>query len=188
MGVLALRGLAPDARDRHGEGGPDFGTVHGRRPVSANNTGREMANIVGRELDRLADEIRALPDDEALWRRRGQQGNAPGTLALHLVGNLSHYIGANLGRTGYVRDRPAEFEDRTASRQEILDRIAVCRETVTPVLDRLTDEELGEVYPGDTPVHMEGITSRGYLIHTIWHLGWHLGQMYYQRLGEQPST
>ena len=147
-----------------------------------------MALIVGRELDRLADEIRALPDDEALWVRRGQQGNAPGTLALHLVGNVSHYIGANLGHTGYVRNRPAEFEDRTVSRQGILDRIEGCRAVVVPVLNGLTDEELGQVYPGDTPAHMEGITSRGYLIHTIWHLGWHLGQLYYQRLGEQSPT
>jgi len=152
--------------------------------MSESTAGQEMASVVGRELDRLADEIGALAEDEALWVTRGGQGNGPGTLALHLVGNLSHYIGANLGRTGYVRDRPAEFADRGVSRQEILELIHDCRAIVVPVLAGLSDEELGQAYPGDTPAHMQGITTRGYMIHTIWHLGWHVGQLYYHRLGE----
>ena len=155
--------------------------------MSGSQTGRELGMVVGRELDRLADEIRALPDDQTLWVTRGEQGNPPGTLALHLVGNLSHYIGAHLGQTGYVRDRPAEFADRTVSRAEILERIASCRATVVPVLEGLTDEELERAYPGDAPAHMEGISTRGYMVHTIWHLGWHLGQLYYHRLGERPT-
>ena len=149
--------------------------------------GRELSLVVGRELDRLADEVRSLPSDEALWSTCGAQVNSPGTLALHLVGNLSHYIGAHLGQNGYVRDRPAEFADRSVTREDILTRIAVCRGTVVPVLEGLTEEELERPYPGDTPEAMEGISSRGYLIHTIWHLGWHLGQLYYHRLGQDGA-
>lgn len=153
--------------------------------MSGSAMGREFGDIVGRELDRLADEVRAYPGDRALWIARGHQGNPPATLALHLVGNLSHYIGAHLGQTGYVRDRPAEFDDRDISREEILDRISTCRAIVVPILESLTEEQLDREYPGDAPVRMRGVSTRGYLVHTIWHLGWHLGQMYYHRLGEQ---
>ena len=153
--------------------------------MSGSAMGRELGEIVGRELDRLADEVRACPDEQALWITRGNQVNPPGTLALHLAGNLSHYIGAPLGQTGYVRDRPAEFDDRDLSRDEILDRISTCRVMVVPVLESLTEEQLDREYPGDVPVRMQGVTTRGYLTHTIWHLGWHLGQLYYHRLGEQ---
>ena len=69
--------------------------------------GKEFADIFGREFDRLADLIESYPDDGSLWTVTGDAKNPPGTLALHLAGNVEHYFGAVLGGTGYVRDRPA---------------------------------------------------------------------------------
>jgi hypothetical protein len=144
--------------------------------------GHDFSVLVARELDRLAGEIEAYDDEADLWRTRGAQENSPGTLALHLCGNLHHNIGAGLGGNGYVRDRPAEFSDRVG-REQLLERIAHCRTVVTGVLDDLDSDELQAVYPGDAPARMVGIRTGPYLGHIVWHMGWHLGQIYYHRMG-----
>lgn len=145
--------------------------------------GHDLANLYRRELDHLADEIAAYRSDAALWTTRGAQKNAPGTLALHAVGGLSHFIGAVLGGSGYVRDRDREFGERGVSRDELVRRIRACRETVIPVLERLDDAVLEAPMPGAVPPAMQGATARAFLLHLLWHLGWHLGHVYYHRLG-----
>ena len=82
--------------------------------------GKEFAEIVGRELDRLSELIASYRDPDSLWNVTGDAQNPPGTLALHLAGNLEHYVGAVLGDTGYLRDRVAEFADRDVPKEEIL--------------------------------------------------------------------
>jgi len=148
----------------------------------------DVAWLVGRELDRLSAEIEAYDDESDLWVTRGGQKNAPGTLALHLVGNLMHYIGTGLGETGYVRDRDAEFNDRDVPRTEILRRIASCRDTVTGVLERVDDATMSGTFPGEPPERLRGITTRRFLLHLCWHLGWHVGQIYYHRLSARGDA
>lgn len=148
----------------------------------AGSLGADMAKLFGRELDRLATEIDAYESEQHLWQTLGAQKNPPGTLALHLVGNLLHYIGAELGGSGYVRDRDAEFGDRDVPRGDLLRRISDCRSTVTAVLEDLDDDRLGDRYPGELPEHLAGATTRGWLLHLLWHMGWHLGHIYYHRL------
>ena len=78
--------------------------------------GQDLANIYGRELDRLADEITAYENDTDLWTTMGAQKNPPGSLALHTVGALMHFISGALGGSGYVRDRDREFSERDVPR------------------------------------------------------------------------
>ena len=47
-----------------------------------------------------------------MWGVLDGTSNSGGNLALHLVGNLNTYFGKNLGNTGYVRNRMAEFADK----------------------------------------------------------------------------
>src|SRR2546423_4605053 len=49
--------------------------------------------------------------DEQFWTKPFPFGNSFGHLILHLTGNLNYYIGAQIAQTGYVRDRPREFND-----------------------------------------------------------------------------
>ena len=147
------------------------------------NEGQNFAGIFDRELDHLAREIELYEDEAELWVTRGEQKNSPGTLALHLCGNLMHYIGDGLGNTGYVRDRDAEFVDRV-SRAELLERVAACRDAVVPVLEALPDQAFDAVYPGEPPTRMSGIRTRPFLLHLTWHIGWHRGQIYYHRTGK----
>jgi len=149
--------------------------------------GGDLAEVFGRELDRVRDEIEAYGDEDALWRVQGAQKNAPGTLVLHLVGNLLHYIGAEIGGTGYVRDREAEFADRDVPRAELLARVAECRAVIVPVLESTDDEVMDGAYPGGLPGRMAGATTRAFLVHLTWHIGWHLGHIYYHRLALEPD-
>ena len=143
--------------------------------------GAAFARIVGRELDRLADEIRLYPSEESLWRLAGTAKNSGGTLALHVVGSLQHYVAATLGGTGYVRDREAEFGDRDVPAEQLLARIEACRRAVPAVLAELSNEALAGPYPGRLPGHMGTATTHDLLVHLAWHLGWHLGQINYHR-------
>lgn len=145
--------------------------------------GQDLANLYGRELDRLADEVAAYENETDLWSTIGAQKNAPGTLALHVVGGLLSMIGAALGGTGYVRDRDREFSERDVPRDEILRRIRDCRDTVVPVLAGLDDTTLASPHPGNVPARFQGITTRAFLMHMLWHIGWHTGHVYYHRLG-----
>ena len=56
-------------------------------------------------------ELAAPLTDAQFWRKPFPYGNSFGHLVLHLTGNLNYYIGTQIARTGYVRDRPREFND-----------------------------------------------------------------------------
>src|SRR5215467_10953805 len=67
-----------------------------------------------RYYQQAAEKVRALVEplsEEQIWARPYPYGNSIGHLLLHLTGNLSYYVGAEMGGTGYVRNRPVEFTD-----------------------------------------------------------------------------
>lgn len=143
--------------------------------------GADFARILERNLDALATQIRAYPDDESVWRVADGITNSAGTLAVHLVGNLQHFVGSALGGTGYVRDREREFGERDVPREEILARIVECRETVTGALATVEDAVMRAPYPGTLPPAFEGWSTHLFLIHLAAHFGWHLGEVDYHR-------
>ena len=152
--------------------------------------GADFAFILGRDLDALAAQIERYPDDASLWRVTELVTNPTGTLTLHVVGNLRHYVGEVLGASGYRRDREREFSCRDLARQELVDLVRACRAEVVPVLERLTEEALSGDYPGDLPPSMRGATTRRFLLHLSGHFMWHLGQAdYHRRLlaGAEPA-
>src|SRR6202171_3608274 len=68
-------------------------------------------------------ELAALLTEEQFWLKPFPFGNSFGHLVLHLTGNLNYYIGAQIAKTGYVRDRPREFNDpNPPSKDEALQR------------------------------------------------------------------
>ena len=69
------------------------------------------------------------------WQKPFPFGNSCGHLVLHLTGNLNYYIGAQIANTGYVRDRPREFNDpNPPSKEEALkrfdDAVAMVQQTI----------------------------------------------------------
>jgi uncharacterized damage-inducible protein DinB len=151
-----------------------------------------MAEIMRRDLEILAGEVLAMPE-EHLWRVTGSVINPVGTLALHMCGNLQHFVGAVLGGTGYVRNREAEFGTRDMSRDEILQKIEETRTMLATVLPSLPSDRLIEVMP-EIPARYSGRSVGFFLGHLCSHLAYHLGQVNYLRRvlapggGEDPEA
>lgn len=139
----------------------------------------EISLIMTRDLDRLSEEIRAFEQEENLWKVKGHVTNPAGNLCLHLVGNLSNYIGAILGRSGYVRNRDAEFSLRSVPRKELLEQITKVKHTVAQTLAHLTPEQLQAPYPEQVLGYQ--MTVSFFLLHLSGHLNYHLGQINYLR-------
>ncbi|HEV8150928.1 MAG TPA: DinB family protein [Gemmatimonadales bacterium] len=138
-----------------------------------------LAAILVRELTTLRLEIEAYPFDADLWRVVPGISNSGGTLALHLVGNLQHFIGKVLGRSAYVRDRDAEFATRELSRAELVGKVTGAIAAVQRTMGSLTPEQLDAPYP--EPVAKVRLLTGDFLIHLASHLSYHLGQLDYHR-------
>jgi hypothetical protein len=132
-----------------------------------------------RDLRSLRLELEAFPDEHLLWALPPGLPNSSGTLALHLAGNLQHYIGAVLGQTGYVRDRDHEFAARDLSREALLAQIAQAEAAIRSTLPGLTEEQLSQEYP--EPIRGHFLETREFLLQLAVHLAYHLGQVSYHR-------
>lgn len=138
-----------------------------------------LSTIFERSLRQLTTEIASYPDEASLWKTSGNISNSAGNLALHLAGNLQHYIGAVLGNSGYVRNRPAEFSGTDIPKAQLLKEIEETSRVVKETLKRLPESELQAAYPeqvGGLKTNTETV-----LIHLVAHLGYHLGQINHHR-------
>lgn len=131
-----------------------------------------------RDLDKLIEELKLYPSEDSLWLISGDIKNSAGTLALHLAGNIRHYIGAELGKNGYVRNRDLEFSARNVPREEIIAEAEKAKADVKQVIPSLTEAQLKGAFPGKIPIEA---TTEGFLLHLYNHLGYHLGQINYHR-------
>jgi uncharacterized damage-inducible protein DinB len=130
------------------------------------------------ELEELRDEVRRLADglnDAQLWKRPLEASNSVGHLILHLTGNINHFVGAQLGNTGYVREREREFTETNAPARDHLmrqldDAVAIFRRVVSG----LSEEQLMATHPSER----FGSVLKA-LTHVVAHFALHRGQMSY---------
>lgn len=132
-----------------------------------------------RDLNRLKDEIGKYESDDDLWVVTGEIPNSGGNLALHLIGNLNHFLGALIGETGYVRERDKEFSDKNISRGEIIAKIEETIPVVENSLDTLSDADLEKEFPAK--MFDDANTTLRILLHLFAHFNYHLGQINYHR-------
>ena len=138
----------------------------------------DFKELYNRELDNLHKEISAYSDETKLWLTAGEVKNSPGNLCLHLVGNINHFVGAMLGKNGYVRKREEEFTLKNVSREQILNDITATKAVVESVFSNLEESELQK----DFPVEIFGKRSTEYMLtYFLGHLMYHLGQISYHR-------
>ena len=138
-----------------------------------------LKELFHRDLGKLKNEIGAYRNEQKLWYIEKNIANSGGNLCLHLVGNLNTYIGAEFGKTGYVRDRPLEFSAKDVPQQKLLQMIDETIAVVDAALDKLTDQDMENEYP---QLVFEQKTTTGYfLAHLAMHLNYHLGQINYHR-------
>ena len=132
-----------------------------------------------RDLNRLKKEVELYNNENNLWKVEKNIANSAGNLCLHLLGNLNTYIGKEIGKTNYVRNRELEFSLKNVSRTELLDKIDETIKVINKSLDKLDESILKNEYP---ILVLEVKTStEHFLIHLTTHLSYHLGQINYHR-------
>ncbi|HXC16509.1 MAG TPA: DinB family protein [Holophagaceae bacterium] len=140
---------------------------------------RTYARIFDRDLGVLEREVSLYPDDASLWKPVGGQPTLGGNLALHLAGNLRHFLGAVLGGSGFKRDRDGEFSSRDRSRDAVIAEIRRARSDAAMALAKLDPASLDRPFPEAIRGHT--LPTRMVLVHLITHLSFHLGQLDYHR-------
>jgi hypothetical protein len=139
-----------------------------------------LKSLFTRDLNRLKTEIGQYKKEQNIWRIEKDIANSAGNLCLHLVGNLNTFVGKELGKTDYVRERDLEFSLKNVPRTELLDKVQDTINVVNKALDGLTELEMADDYPLVKIV--EGGSSVAFmLIHLSTHLTYHLGQINYHR-------
>ncbi len=138
-----------------------------------------LTKLFRRDLNRLRNEIAAYPSESDLWIVDQQINNSAGNLALHLSGNLNHFIGHALGGSDYKRDREFEFAGKNVSREHLLQQIESAKEMISDSLSKLSEEDLRSDFP--IQVFDRPVSTGFFLLHLQGHLNYHLGQINYHR-------
>ena len=138
-----------------------------------------LKKLFNRDLNMLKFEIESYQNETNLWKIESNISNSAGNLCLHLIGNLNTYIGAQFGKTGYIRNRALEFSLKDIPKTELLSKIEATRIVVNNALNGISEEDLNTEYP---LLVFENKTSTEFMfIHLTTHLAYHLGQINYHR-------
>jgi uncharacterized damage-inducible protein DinB len=144
----------------------------------------ELARYFLHLAGRVERAVRSLPR-EKLWNKPFAFGNSVGHLVLHLTGNLQHYIGAGVGGTGYVRNRPLEFTDPNRyPPEEVLKQFHDAVQRTVETLRSLSEDDLLRPIANEAPIQ----TSFGLFLVCAAHLNNHVGQMSYLVQAQGHST
>jgi len=135
--------------------------------------------LFSRDLKRLKVEIESYQNESNLWLTEPEITNSAGNLCLHLIGNLNTYIGAALGGTDYIRNRPLEFSLKNVPQKELVKMIDETITVVQKTFEKITQDAIATEYP--LLVFEEKTSTEFLLVHLTTHLAYHLGQINYHR-------
>jgi hypothetical protein len=126
------------------------------------------------DLHKWADPL----SEEQFWRNPFSYGNGVGHLVLHLTGNLNCYIGAQIARTGYVRNRDLEFtESRRPSKTQVLRNFDDTIAMVVATIEHQSEADWTQPYFGERePESKNRFTA---FLRCATHLYHHVGQIIY---------
>ena len=150
--------------------------------LSNNNTmvhySSSLLTLFTRDLNKLKDELNSYTTEANIWKIEPGISNSPGNLTLHLIGNLNHFVGAILGKTGYVRYRDLEFSKKDIPRATLIADLDATIAMLAKVLGSLSNEELDHEHEF---IKGKQDSAGQFLIHLFGHLSYHLGQINYHR-------
>ncbi len=111
------------------------------------------------------------------WQKPFPYGNSFGHLVLHLTGNLNYYIGTQIAKTSYVRDRDREFNDANPpSKDEALQRFDAAVVMVLKTIGAQSPEDWSAEY---WAVGTDATNRLTMLVQCAAHMQHHIGQMIY---------
>jgi uncharacterized damage-inducible protein DinB len=140
---------------------------------------RIAADLIARykKLAGIVHELATPLSDDEFWAKPFRFGNSFGHLTLHLTGNLNYYIGAQIAKTGYARDRPLEFSESTRpAKTEVLKRFDQAIDMVVVAINEQSNDDWSREYSAT------GADARdrfGIVLSCATHLHHHIGQMMY---------
>ena len=144
---------------------------------------QELTQLYKRDLTRLIQEIENYEAETLLWVKNQPNtegvNNSAGNLCLHIIGNLNHFIGTILGKTGYVRQRELEFSLKNVPKSEMIQSLHATISMIEKCLSEMKESDLTENYPIEVLGHP--MTTGFFLVHLQGHLNYHLGQINYHR-------
>ncbi len=138
-----------------------------------------LIDIFERDLATLKKEIESYSDESKLWLTAPGTNNSAGNLCVHITGGLRYFIGAVLGKSGYVRDRDAEFAVKNIPRSELLKNIEETMHIIPETLSQMHVSDFDKNYPIE--VFKKPMTTEFWLLTLVGHLNYHLGQINYHR-------
>jgi hypothetical protein len=116
--------------------------------------------------------------DDQIWSRPYPYGNSIGHLLLHLTGNLSYYIGAQIANTGYQRNRELEFTDKVRKPKQ--DLIRAFDSAINTVQETIAKQSAPDWMAPYTATGMEMAEDRfTAFLRCVAHIDHHLGQIMY---------
>lgn len=122
-------------------------------------------------------ELAAPLTEKQFWTKPFPYGNSFGHLVLHLTGNLNYYIGAQIAKTGYVRDRAREFtEPNPPSKEEALKGLDHSVAMVIQTIRVQSAEDWSKPYSG---VGTNCSNRLDMTVQCAAHIQHHIGQMIY---------
>jgi Protein of unknown function (DUF1572) len=138
-----------------------------------------LKSLFDRDLTKLKLEIESYQNETQIWAIDKNISNSAGNLCLHLIGNINTYIGGEIGKTGYIRNRELEFSLKDIPKAELIQKIEDTILVVQKAFDTLTPSDLDAIYP--LVVFEKEMTTGFFLVHLSTHLAYHLGQINYHR-------
>ena len=172
--LLEKLGMKREGTVRISEAGPELNhyACHLEQPGAV--LSGHMADLLVRELEGLRREIALFPDDAAIWRTVPGVSNSAANLALHVAGNLQHFVGHVLGGTSYARNRELEFGRANGTKDDVIRELQAATTVVRITLARLGEDRLASEFP-EQHAGMRFQTDR-FLLHLCTHAAFHLGQ------------
>jgi hypothetical protein len=155
--------------------------------VGARDVGGKMPQLDATLASTLADryaqnaarvrELATPLSNSQFWQKPFPFGNSFGHLVLHLSGNLNYYVGARIAKTGYVRDRPREFnEPDPPSKEEALKRFDEAVVMVHKTIRAQSADDWAKEYSG---VGANAKNRLDMVVQCAAHMQHHIGQMIY---------
>ncbi|MFT5336109.1 MAG: putative damage-inducible protein DinB [Luteibaculaceae bacterium] len=123
-------------------------------------------------LERIQICLNAISDND-LYASPNTQITPIGNQIVHLIGNISQWLGNGVLGLPYARNRNWEFDRNDLKKSELLDRYVALKNWLLPELHRLDQLDL------HLEIEIQGFTksNAAAIIHVLEHFSYHIGQI-----------
>ena len=112
--------------------------------------------------------------EKDLWDKPSKKGVAFGNQIIHIVGNMTQYLGSALGEKKINREREKEFKiDKRMTKSSLINMLSNTIQESKKIITKLSVENLLKT----RKVQVYTLSGIGCLIHAVEHFSYHTGQI-----------